>query len=115
MVSRLIDDGPDMVTVFPEVAATDEDGNPIRVAGDPGIDVFTHVQPVEASENDGVTTTRVRWSTSRLLPIGADARAKFADMEWAIIGTPVRLGRSERTAKTTVVMEALRPWPLPGA
>lgn len=105
------------MVLFPEVEVTDYDGNTIRRPAATGIEVRTHVQRVSAAEAEalgGMPATTVRFRTSRALPVGAYAHAEFKGRRWDVVGEPVRLGRSERTASTVVVLRARQAAPLEG-
>ena len=111
----LLDRGTDLVKVYPEVAGTDADGNPARVAGAAARTVRGRVQPVDAAESAAegqavVTTYRL---ICRSFPAGAFARVVWDGRDWDVVGEPQRSRGSLRTAHVTVLLQARAPERLP--
>ncbi|MFR9802330.1 hypothetical protein ACL02T_08510 [Pseudonocardia sp. RS010] len=108
----LLDRGTDVVTVFPEEPATDQDGNPIVRASAVGIVARATVQPLGTSTEDqnavgyvpnAPTRYRVRFSRADEQNLGTLGRAteiEWNGERWSLLGDPVRYGGSRRTAHT---------------
>jgi hypothetical protein len=82
----------DGITVWPEVAGTDGDGNPVIVPGDVGVTVRCSVQPVSATESaqlgQGFTTLYRVYAAA--LPVGAFGRVRWQGRDWDVVGEPQR-------------------------
>lgn len=83
----LLDFGPDVITVRPEIETTDFYGNPVRVPGAP-VQVRCRVQPLSTSDSAAVpnsvgSTYRV---IARDLPGGSWSIVTWQGRDWDIIG-----------------------------
>jgi hypothetical protein len=105
-------DGPDVLTLYPEVRATDGDGNPVRRPdlAHP-VTVTGRMQPAGSGEDatDGQAVTTAYRFTCRAFPAGAWARAEWGGRRWDVDGEPVRRAGSPRTAHVTVALSARAP------
>jgi hypothetical protein len=111
-MGRLIDGGPDVVLLYPEVEDEDSDGNPERRPSPTPITIRCQLHRVSAEESAtlGQTSTATYYfNTSRDLPLGAFAGAKVRGRDAMVVGEPTRQGRSGRTAHTRVVVRILEP------
>lgn len=107
----LLDRGPDVVQVWPEVAGTDDDGNPVRVPAATPVTLHMLVQPVSAEESaalgQGVTT--IYRAIGRTFPGGAFARVAWDGRDWDVLGEPKRYNASPRTRHVAVLLMARGP------
>lgn len=104
----LLDNGPDVLTVYPEVETTDAYGNVVRVPSTVPVTVRGRVQPASSDELTAlglVTETVVRF-ISRSFPGGPWARVEFDGREWDVVGEPRVHRGSPRTAHKTVYLKA---------
>lgn len=111
-MSRLIDGGPDVVDLYPEVVGTDDDGNPVRVPSETPItlNVQLHRMRADDAANLGQEDREVWYfNTSTDIPAGAYATAEARGRSWDVLGAPQRQGRSPRTAHTHVVLVSREP------
>lgn len=109
--------GRDVVLVWPEVEATDGDGNPIRKPAAAPVRVRGIVQPVSAEEAEalGQVVTTIYRLTARTLPAGAFARVEWAGRAWDVVGEPQRhVGASPATRNDSVLLRARSPEPAGG-
>ena len=110
---RLIDSGPDVVLLYPEVVGADDDGNPVRVPSAtplPALNVQLHAMSADESAALGQADRELYYfNTSTALPAGAYATAQARGRLWDVVGAPQRQGRSERTAHTHVVLASRSP------
>ncbi len=106
----LLDKGRQMITVYPEVTYTDEDGNLMSGPSETGITTRASIQPAAQSgtsarrrEQDeevflveSVYTLRL----PRRFPyvLNAQARIEWNGEYWAVIGDPYKYDSSNRTA-----------------
>ncbi len=104
----LLDRGNDSVTVFPEEAYTDSDGNILTRAAPIGTTHRAVVQPISAKENqDGgfITTTRYRLRLIRYRGVlGARSRIQWKGKRYGIEGEGLDYTGSPRTAHVDYVM-----------
>lgn len=104
----LLDNGPDVLTVYTEVEARDAYGNVVRVPSDTPVTVRGRVQPSTSDELSALgfaTETVVRF-IARSFPGGPWARVEFEDREWDVVGEPRVHRGSPRTAHVTVYLKA---------
>lgn len=107
----LLDTGPDLVEVYPEVDSVDDYGNPIKVASPTPVPVYGRVQPstsTESFELGQVEAETVRF-LSRTFPAGAFAKARHDGRDWDVVGSPRRHRGSPRTAHATTYLRARTP------
>lgn len=109
----LLDRGPEIVTVYPEVQDEDSDGNKRTRPGSIGVVVRASVQPITSSENtDGSafnTTTRYRLRLAGGWPTGGGVLGAQSAVEWrgkryTIDGDAQLHTGSRRTAHAVYVM-----------
>ncbi len=110
-MTLLDDDAHDTVTVWPEVASTDVDGNPVRVPSATSVTVRCRVRPAAATEDGTDLDTRYR-VIARDWPAGAASRVEWGGRLWDVEGEPVRRHGSEQTRHVTVTLRARGPEPL---
>lgn len=110
----LLDNGPDVVLLYPEVIADDGYGTPVRVPSDTPVQVRGHVQPVEALELE-LTGQEVR-TTYRLIardiPGGAWARVVWGGRDWDAAGEPKHFRSTPKTSHSTLLLVARTAAPL---
>lgn len=104
----LLDDGPDVITVYPSVWSADEDGNHAWRPSGTGIVVRARVQPISSTEQAGtgqqvVTLVRV---IARNVPAGPWDHVDYDGRTWDVLGEPDHRGDSLATAHTTLTMQA---------
>lgn len=104
----LLDDGPDLVTIYPSVWAPDEDGNYAWRPGTTGITVRARVQPVSSTELavNGQQVATVARVIARHVPAGPWDRIDHASRTWDVLGEPEHHGDSPTTTHTTVLIQA---------
>ena len=102
----LLDRGPDVVTVYPEIENEDEYGNELQVPGGAGIEVHGRWQPGTAEESAslGQQTFTVYRFLCREFPAGPFARVHFDGSTWDVVGEPKRHRGSALTQHVTVWM-----------
>jgi hypothetical protein len=104
-------DGPDFVTVYPEVLGTDSDGNRVRKPGATPAVVRGRMQPLTAAEaqaeGQGITTTYK--FLCREFPGGAWSRVEWGGRDWDVQGEPQWIALSPATAHFRVVLRARAP------
>lgn len=107
----LLDDGPDLLQVWPEVDGTDSDGNPVRVPAATPLTVRGRVQPVSAEESAaaGQALRTVYRFVGRSFPAGAYARVQWDGRDWDVLGEPMRSNGSARTRHVKVLLSARGP------
>lgn len=104
-MTRLIDSGPDLVSFYPEVEATDVYGTPHRSPSPTALVIATQVQRSTAEEAEALgqqAESLWRFSTSRDLPPGAWAGLTVNGRPAEVVGEPQPQGRSRRTRHTLV-------------
>jgi hypothetical protein len=107
----LLDDGPDVVQLYPEVDGTDRYGNPIKVAAIKPVEIRGRVQPstsTESAELGQMVGETVRF-LSREFPAGAFARAEFDGRSWDVFGAPREHRGSPATRHFTTYLKARTP------
>lgn len=105
-------DGPDTVVLYPEVEASDGDGNPTREPDrDNPVEVVGRMQPAGSAEDstDGQAVSTTYRLTCRAFPAGAWALVEWGGREWDVMGEPVRRTSSPATAHATVTLRARTP------
>jgi hypothetical protein len=97
--------GNETVTIFPEVATTDSDGNTITKPGTVGVVTRAVVQPLSSTEGDEGTTSKYRL---RLIGhpdlLGARSAVEWQGRRYAVDGEPRIYNGSRRTAHIEYVM-----------
>lgn len=110
---RLIDGGPDVVLLYPEVVTQDDDGNDVRTPSATPLaplSVQLHRMKADDAAALGQQDTELWYfNTSTDLPAGAYAKAEARGRTWDVLGAPQRQGRSARTEHTHVVLRARGP------
>lgn len=111
-MGRLIDGGPDVVLLYPEVKGQDSDGNPELRPSTTPIVVRCQLHRLSSEESAALgqsSTATYYFNTAQDLPIGAYAAAKVRGRAAEVVGEPTRQGRSGRTAHTRVVVRIIQP------
>jgi hypothetical protein len=100
----LLDLGPDVVTVYPEVESEDEYGNTVMVPSDEGVSVRGRWQPGTAEESaaEGQETSTTYRFLCRTFPAGPYARVTFDGSDWDVLGEPKHYRGSTLTGHYTV-------------
>ena len=95
----LLDNGPDVVTVYPVVNVPDGYGGSQPGSGDP-VRVRARVVPVDSDEDaeNGYVAGAVYRVYARRLPTGPWSRVEWAGSVWSVVGEPARFGGSRRIA-----------------
>lgn len=103
----LLDNGPDIVTVFPEIEGTDDYGNRFLTASAVGQVVRGRWQPSTASETAdlGQETDTVYRFITRDFPAGPYGRVTFDSIDWDIIAEPRVHRGSPATRHVTVYLK----------
>lgn len=110
-MSRLLDGGTEMVELYAEVDATDDDGNPVkRPATEPTGRLMTRLHPLSSSEASerGIVTTAYAFTT-RDFPAGSWAEVGARGRRWDIYGEPGRSYGSDLTRNVRVIITARAP------
>ena len=114
----LLDNGTDLVIVYPEKVGTDALGNPGHLIPDmdAGVEVYGDLQWGSSTESNSlgqqVRTQRV--FITRSFPAGAFAVLKDPDDHlWDIVGEPARRNRSAATSHATVTLQKRPAKPSP--
>jgi hypothetical protein len=104
----LLDTGPDVVTVYPEVKTTDSYGNTVWKPSPTGTPVAGRVQPSTSTESAelGQTVGETVRFLSRDFPAGPFARVEWDDRSWDVLGAPREHRGSPRTAHYTTYLRA---------
>jgi hypothetical protein len=104
----LLDDGHDLITVYPSVWAPDADGNHAWRPGTTGVRVRARVQPISSTELvvNGQQVATLARLIARHVPAGPWDRVEWAGRTWDILGEPEQRGDSPATVHTTVVIQA---------
>lgn len=107
----LLDNGPDLILVYPEVDGTDGYNTPVRVPSDTPVEVQGRVQPVSVSETEatGQSVATVYRFIGRTFPAGAFARVEWDGRQWDLLGEPQRHSGSPVTRHVTVLLKARTP------
>lgn len=105
----LLDGGPEEVTVYPQVLATDDDGNPRLAAATEGVTCRASVQPraVAVSEDGQATSAsyRLRLARGAGVELGPHAEVEWRGERWAVVGEPRRYSGSPRTSRVVATIE----------
>lgn len=105
-------DGPHLVTLYPDRAGTDGDGNPVRQPDRTRpTTVRGRMSPAGSSEDnaDGQATTTTYRLVCRGFPAGAWALAAWGGREWDVVGEPTRRDASPATARDVITLRARTP------
>lgn len=105
-------DGPDVLTLYPEVLDTDGDGNPVRVPDlDNPVQVTGRMQPASAVEDgsSGQTVGTVYRFLCRSFPAGTFAAAAWGGRRWEIAAPPTRRPYGARVGHDTVTLTTREP------
>jgi hypothetical protein len=104
----LLDRGREVVTIYPEVTWTDDDGNVITKPSPVGVVAKATIQPITTDTDDADATgnvaggpTRYRLRLPRSFSGGLLGRQSAVDWNgdrWSIIGDPQIYNGSRRTA-----------------
>jgi len=95
----LLNRGTDQVTVYPEAAVTDSDGNTVTRPGTVGAVCRAVVQPVSSTEDAEGTTSKYRLRLVGYTDlIGAQSAVEWNGKRYAIDGYPLIYNGSRRTA-----------------
>jgi hypothetical protein len=101
----LLNQGTDFVTVFPQIAGTDSDGNTITAPSRVEVRVRAVLQPLSSTEGDEGFTSKYRL---RLIGyaelLGARSAVEWQGRRYAIDGEPRIYNGSRRTAHVEYVM-----------
>lgn len=105
----LLDNGPDVVTVYPATVTTTDPryGNKITGPSPTGVTVRGRWQPSTAEESAelGQQTSTVYRFLTRDFPSGPYGRVSFDGSDWDIIGEPKKHRGSALTRHTTVFLK----------
>lgn len=104
----LLDTGNETILVWPEVDATDSDGNPVKVPAPDPIQVQCRVQPVSSTDVVAAgqqTVARYRVIT-RDAPLGPWARVRWRGRDWDVEGEPLWSNGSPRTRHVKAILKA---------
>lgn len=110
----LLDGGPDLLLVYPEVMSDDGYGTPLRVPGTVPVEVRGRVQQspgrwTGSPSGDAVlgqtVETLVRF-IGRTFPAGPWAKVTWNGRDWGVVGEPAEHRGSPRTAHVTVILNA---------
>ena len=104
----LLNRGTEVVTVFPEEAVTDADGNTRTRPSATGVVCKAVVQPMTFTEDDAVgfqTTSKYRLRLVNYPALlGAQSQVEWQDKRYSIDGEPRQYNGSRRTAHVDYVM-----------
>ncbi|UQI46722.1 hypothetical protein M1P56_21395 [Streptomyces sp. HU2014] len=103
----LLDSGPEVVTVYPEVETDDGYGGTVPGPGAPVI-VRARVTPAgegETHPEDGYLAGSRYRLYARTLPAGPWSRVEWAGQVWVLAGEPQRFGGGRRLAYQTAVIQ----------
>jgi hypothetical protein len=108
---NLLDGGPDMVQVWPEVEEVDDRRNVQRVPGPTPVEIFGRMQPVSSDESaaEGQQTDTLYRFISRDFPAGPWAWFEWDGRPWDIVGEPKFRNGSPRTRHVTTLLRARVP------
>ncbi|WP_190821965.1 hypothetical protein [Saccharopolyspora pogona] len=108
----LLDRGNEMVTIYPEIATTDRDGNTITKADfDNPVTAWVRIQPAAQSgtsarraeqDNEGYEseeTYKLRFARGQEFEPGAQAQLDWAGRRWSFYGYPQRFNGSAQTRR----------------
>lgn len=108
----LLDKGTEIVTVYPVVTRTDEDGNTVTEASTTGTQYRASVQPMAAGAQAETQTSGFETVSRYRLRLvgypgllGAQAQVEWQDKRYSIVGEPEQHTGSRRTAHVTYVMQ----------
>lgn len=104
----LLDNGPDTITVYPEVESTDARyGNRILGPDDEGVTIRGRWQPgaAEESATQGQETTTLYRFLCREFPAGPYAKVTFDGSDWDVVGEPKQHRGSAATRHVTVLLK----------
>lgn len=104
----LLDNGPDIVDVYPQVASVDDQGNTIYGPSATPVTIQARVQPVTSQEVDatGQQVRTIYRLITRSAPLGPWARVVWNEREWDIVGEPRRYNGSPATRHVDCLLRA---------
>lgn len=106
-------DGPDVITLYPEVLGTDGDGNRLRVPGVTPVTVRGRMQRLPHRTGTLVqAAATVRVFLCRSFPAGEWSRVEYQGRTWDVEGEPEPHGLSQTTTHVRVLLRARDPQPL---
>lgn len=110
-MSLLLDGGPERVDLYPEVDATDDDGNPVkRAAESPSVTLYTRLHRLSSSEAaDRQIVPTAYYFVHRDFPAGAWSQVGARGRRWDIFGEPGRSLSSPMTRHARVIITARGP------
>lgn len=109
----LLDDGRDVVTLYPEKVVTDVLGNPGKRVPDMDnpVELTGRVQPVSFTETDANgQQVQSRWRfITRSFPAGAWALVTWDGRDFDVVAEVARRNGSDTTQHVTVILQARKP------
>lgn len=114
MVLVTLLDGRDVVELFADEDATDDDGNPVRRASGSSVPVRGIWQYETAAEttSDGQGITSTARFFCRSFPTGFGGRVTFDERDWDVVGEPTVHGRASFVSHMVVRLRARTPAPV---
>jgi hypothetical protein len=110
----LLDGGPDILTVTPEVSTLDARRNRVRAPGVARVQVAGRLQPLSSDEDatEGQVVDSLYRFICRDFPGGPWSAVSGAGRDWDVVGEPAPRNGSERTRHVTVTLRARAAKPL---
>lgn len=107
----LLDLGPDIVSVYPEVESTDDYGNRVMVPSESPVTVRGRWQASTSDEaaDEGQQTNTFYRFICRDFPAGPYARVEFDGSDWDVVGDPKIHRGSAMTRHATVRLKERAP------
>lgn len=104
----LLDHGPDVVDIWPQVESVDDRGNVVQLPAPAPVRVHARVQPVSSDDLAvaGQQVTTVYRLITRDAPLGPWARVEWAGRQWDVAGEPLRSAGSPATRHVTALLRA---------
>lgn len=104
----LLDDGPDLITIYLSIWAADGDGNYAWRTGTVGVTARARVQPVSSTELavNGQQVATVARVIARNVPAGPWDRIDYDGRTWDLLGEPERRRDSPTTTHVTALIHA---------
>lgn len=86
----LLDNGTEIVQVFPQVSRVDDEGNEVLGPATESVAVRAHVQPISSSEDTalGQAAVPLYWVVARSAPAGPWAHVEWRGARWEVLGEP---------------------------